>query len=102
MFKKPIDYPTDFLFSEINTFTLDQIYNYTLLTFFHKNKDNFNTFWHTRNTRRNNLFNFTESKYLTTAGLKHSSNYGLKLYNNFIYQFPDLEHNSILKFKLKN
>ena len=50
-FKKPIDYPTHFLFSEFNTFTLDQVYKYTLLTVFHKNKDNFNTFWHTRNTR---------------------------------------------------
>ena len=66
-----------------------------------KNKDNFNTFWHARNTRRNNLFHFTESKFLTTAGSKHSFNYGLKLYNNFIYQFPELEHNNILKFKLK-
>ena len=102
MFKKSIDYPTDFLLSEFNTFTLDQIYNYTLLKMFHKNKDDFNTFCHTRNTRRNNLFNFTDSKYLTTAGLKHSSNYGLKLYNNFIYKLSDLEHNSTLKFKIKN
>ena len=62
---------------------------------------NFITEKHIHNTRRNVPTLLAEPKCHTTAGLRHSRNYGPRLYNSVLKNNPDLSNLHILKFKNK-
>lgn len=88
--KKRFDYPTKLIYSEFNVFNIEQIYKYTLLKFYHKNRNKFVLQTHNYDTRRNINSTLVEPKCLTSAGLKHSINFGPRLYNALTKLHPEL------------
>ena len=101
--KKNMEYPTNLIFSELKVFTIDQIYNYYLLKFYHKNRNKFTAYPHNYSTRRNNTLTLVEPKCFTSAGLLHGTSLGPRLYNSKIKLQPKLAtySNTIFKHKIK-
>ena len=75
------------------------MYHAALLTYIHKNRNKFNLSTNSYNTRRNDLINLAEPKCSTTLGLRHSANFGPRLYNRFINAYPQLESSNLYRFK---
>lgn len=48
---KPLDYPTQFIYSECKVLNIDKIYKHTLLIHFHKNRMKFITDTHVHNRK---------------------------------------------------
>ena len=99
MFKKPIDYPSKLIFSEFKVFNIDQIYKYTLLKFFHINRNEYLHSSYAYETRNNIKIPLTEHRYFTTAASKHSIILGPILYNSIIKSYPDVYNIPITNFK---
>lgn len=101
--KRRLDYPTNLIHSELNVFRIDQIYKYSLMKFYHKNRTKFVAQPHAHNTRRNEILKLVEPKYFTSAALLHSTNYGPRLYNSIIKFHPELTtlSNEIFRSRIK-
>lgn len=97
---KKIDYPTKQTYSDFNVFTIDQIYKYSLLTFYHKNQGKYKSTRHEYSTRRQtSVFPLIEPKCNTSAALKHGASFGPRLYNTLTNKFPTLKNIKIERFK---
>ena len=86
--------------SEFKVF-IDQIYKYTLLKFFHINRNEYLHSSHAYETRNNIKIPLTEHRYFTTAPPKHSIILGPILYNSIVKSYPDVYNIPISKFKKK-
>lgn len=102
--KKPKDYPTNLLYSEFKVFNINQIFHFSLLKYYHKNKNNFIKQHHEHKTRRNITPTLIEPKCFTTAAFQHSTSLGPRLYNKTIKLHPDLVkcNNNVFKNRIKN
>ena len=98
---KPLDYPTKLIHQEFGVLNIEQTYKYILLSYFQKNRSNFKIVPHYYSTRKNELYFLQETKCHTTAGMKHSINFGPRLYNSLIKSNPELHEISKTKFKKK-
>ena len=98
---KPLDYPTKLIYQEFGVLNIDQIYKYILLSYLKKNRNKFKIVPHYYSTRKNEVYFLQETKCHTTAGMKHSINFGPRLYNSLIKSNPELHELSKTKFKKK-
>ena len=99
--RKPLDYPTNLIFSEFKVSKIDQIFKQKLLLYFHKNYYSFKTDSHDYHTRRNDYCLLHEPKCSTSAGSKHARNFGPKFYNSIIKDRPELSKLNPSRFKNK-
>ena len=101
--RKPLDYSTKLIYSEFDVPKIDQIYKHSLLIYFHKNRNNFTNDPHVHSTRQNcNYFlKVGLPKCHTTAGLKHSRNFGPRVYNSLIKANPELSNLTHIDLKEK-
>lgn len=97
--KKPIEYPSELLFSDFKVFQIHQLYYYVLLCYIQKNYVKFPKHTHNYETKRSNFINLLETKCFTTKGLNHSNNFGPRLYNRTMDKYPHLQNYTIPKFK---
>lgn len=98
--RRKLDHPTHLIYKEFNVLNIKQIYMYTILNHYHKYQAKFISSDHGHNTRRYNIsLPLIEPKCKTEAGLRHSSNYGPRLYNDFIKRNPKLKllNNTLFK-----
>ena len=92
-----MDYPTCLIYKEFDVLNIKQTYIYTLLKYYHKYNIYYDHGYRTRrNTKTHPIF---EPKCNTEAGLRHSSGFGTRLYNNFVNKHPNLISMNIKLFK---
>lgn len=96
---KRIDYPTNRIYNEFKVLNIEQIYNHTILNFYHKNRKKYRERPHDYITRRNQIPSLIEPKCFTSAGLLHSSSSGPRLYNSIMKLHPELATYKELIFK---
>ena len=98
---KPIDFPSQKLFLDFNVLNIRQIYYIVLIKFIHKNRNNFELYSHSYETKGMNSLRLFEPKCNTVTVFNHSSNLGPRIYNKFIFKYPNLvnSNSSSIKFK---
>ncbi|KAJ4438248.1 hypothetical protein ANN_14187 [Periplaneta americana] len=85
--------PTNLIYTDFKVLTIEEIYKYNLLTYYHRNIKKHKSNRHEyRTPRQKSTFPLIESKCHTTAALKHGASFDPRLYNKITNHFPNLKY----------